>query len=114
MSVTITLPHEISARLERRARPQRLSVSELALDILSDALEALESSPTPEEVAVKIQALPPNPRGLRPATGSLAEALRHAPEAPDFELGAWNREWATVEAEIRAMTRADDIAAGRG
>jgi plasmid stability protein len=114
MSITITLPHEIGAQLERRASAQRLSVERLALDILSDALEAEESFPTPEEVVAKIRATPPNPRGIRPAAGSLAEALRDAPDDPDFDLASWRREWAVVEAEMKAITRANDIAEGRG
>jgi len=62
----------------------------------------------------KIRAMPPNPHGIRPAAGSLAEALRNAPDDPDFDLASWSREWAAVEAEMKAMARADDIAEGRG
>ena len=62
--------------------------------------------PTPEDVVAKIQAIPPNPHSIRLARGSLAEALRTAPEDPDFDLATWEREWAEVEAEIKAMARA--------
>ena len=37
---------------------------------------AEEAFPTPEDVVAKIQATPPNSRTVRPARGSLAEALR--------------------------------------
>jgi hypothetical protein len=43
----------------------------------------------------------------------LAEALRHAPDDPDFDLAAWNREWAAVEGELQTVTRANDLAEGR-
>lgn len=98
MPITITLPQEIEAQLERRASAQRLSVERLAIDILSGALETEESGPTPEEVVAKIRATPPNPRGIRPADGSLAEALRNAPDDPDLDLASWRQEWAAVEA----------------
>jgi plasmid stability protein len=114
MSLRITLPDKIEAKLRRKAKAKRLSVEELALAILNGALEAEEAYAEPEEVVMKIQATPPNPRSIRPATGSLVEALRDAPEDPDFDLASWNRSWAAVEADMKAITRANDIAEGRG
>ena len=114
MAVTITLPDEMETKLQHKAQTQHRSVEELALDILGSALEQEEGFPTPEEVVAKIQATPPNPRSIRPARGSLAEALRSAPEDPDFDLASWEREWAAVEAAIKVIARADDIAEGRG
>ncbi len=114
MTVTITLPDEIETHLKRKARMQYLSVEELALEILSNALEMQESFPSPEEVVAKIKATSPDPRGIRLASGSLAEALRHAPDDPDFDMATWSREWAAVEAEMQAMTRAGAVAEGRG
>lgn len=67
---------------------------------------AEEAFSTPEEVVAKIQATPLNPRSIRPGQGSLAEALHSAPEDPNFDLATWEREWAEVEAEIKAMARA--------
>ena len=52
-----------------------------------------------------------------PATfvpGSLAEALQNAPHDPDFDLETWTRQWDAIEAEMKAIDRADDIAEGRG
>ena len=62
----------------------------------------------------RIKATPPNPAAIRPATGALAEALRNAPEDPDFDLETWTRQWDTIEAEIKAIDRADDTGEGRG
>lgn len=114
MPVTITLSDEMETKLKHKAEVQHLSVEELALDLLGRALQAVEHSPTPEQVVAKIQATPPNPHHLRPATGSLAEALRYSPDDPDFDLTAWNREWEAVEAQMKALARANAIAEGRG
>lgn len=54
----------------------------------------------PDEIVAKIQALPPDPQGVRPASDSLAGALRDAPENPDFDLSTWNRDWTAAEEEI--------------
>lgn len=62
----------------------------------------------------RIKATPPNPAAIRPAAGSLAEALQNAPEDPDFDLESWTQQWQAIEAEIKAVDRADDIAEGRG
>lgn len=70
----------------------------------------------PEMIALveAIKATPPNPAAIRPATGSLAEALQNAPEDPDFDLESWTEQWNAIEAEMKARDRADDIAEGRG
>ena len=99
MSLTITLPDTIEAQLRRKAKAKQLSVEELALDILSTALEGEESLYVLEKVVARIQAMPPNPHSIRPASGSLGKALRHAPEDPDFDLAIWNQEWMAVEAD---------------
>jgi len=114
MTITITLPPELSARLEHRANKRNVSAEELTLRLLNAALQDQDAVPTPEAVVEKIRATPPNPRGLRPATGSLADALRQAPSVADFDLAAWNQAWTTVEAELNALTRANDIAESRG
>ncbi len=80
------------------------------LEILGEALEKEEIFPSLEEVVAKIQATPPNPHSLRPAKGSLADALRNAPEDPHFNLAEWNEKWSEVEAEMKALTRANIIA----
>ncbi len=101
MTVTITLPDELATKLQSRAETKNLSLETLAINILSSVLELeeeLDDYPTPEEVVAKIKATPPNPAAIRPATGSLAEALQNAPHDPDFDLETWTKEWAAVEA----------------
>ncbi len=114
MAITITLPNKIETLLQREAQEQQLSAEELALEILGEALKKEETFLSLEEVVAKIQATPPNPHSFRPAKGSLSEALREAPEDPHFNLAEWKKSWAAVAAEIKAVTRANTIAEGRG
>lgn len=67
-----------------------------------------------QDVVARIKAMPPSPHGLRPATGSLAEALRSAPPTGEFDARAWQANWSLVEDEIRALTLQNDIAEGLG
>ena len=62
----------------------------------------------------RIKATPPNPAAIHPATDSLADLLRDAPQDPNFDLETWTRQWNAIEAEMQAIDRADDIAEGRG
>jgi hypothetical protein len=71
-------------------------------------------SETPGEVAARIQATTPNSPQVRLATANLAELLRTSPHDPGFEPESWKREWAAIDAEMKAMTRANSIAEGRG
>jgi hypothetical protein len=113
MTVTIMMPDEMENQLKRKAEKKHLSLEELILDLLADALETGTPPLIPEEIVARIKATPGNPNSLRPASGSLAEALRQAPNDPDFELTTWNRQWAAVEAELQTVTRANDLAEGR-
>ena len=71
-------------------------------------------SATPEEVVARIRATPPNPSGIRAATASLADTLRNSPGDPNFHLEDWTRRWSAVEDEMKALTRTNDVAEGRG
>ena len=113
MAITITLEDDLVAGLENRAKKQQLSVEQFAISILSEAVEESESV-TPQEAVTRIQTTPPNPSQIRPATANLADVLRAAPDDPCFDLENWNRQWSIVEAESKAITRANDIAEGRG
>ncbi|MFP3896615.1 MAG: hypothetical protein ACLFV5_07260 [Anaerolineales bacterium] len=101
MTITIELPKEIEARLKREAEKRRRSIEEVAVDVLGETLP--KDLPSLGEIIAVIQAAPPDSDNVREARGSLAEA-------PDFDLENWKREWAAVEAEMEAITRADDIA----
>jgi hypothetical protein len=113
MTLTITLPHHLAEQLQRKAEEEQLTAEEVAIDLLEEALEELFWH-TPEEVVAKIKATPPDPTAIRPAEGSLADALRRLPADPEFNLAEWERQWVSVENEMKMMTRIDDLAEGRG
>jgi len=113
MAITITLDDDLVAGLESRAKKQQFSVEQLAISILTKAVEESESV-TPREAVTRIQATAPNPTQVRPATENLADVLRAAPGDPGFDLESWKRQWSVVEAGLKAATRANDVAEGRG
>lgn len=113
MALTITLPDELAEKLEQVAAEQQLSIDETVGLILREVLQSEDFFPTPEQVVAKIKALPKNPQAIIPPQGSLAEYLRNSPADPNFDLEAWKREWAAVEAEMKAMELADAISEGR-
>ena len=76
--------------------------------------ETIRNNPGMIALVERIKATPPNPAAIHPATASLAELLQNAPEDPDFDLETWMRQWDAIEAEMKAIDRADDIAEGRG
>lgn len=114
LTITMTLPDEIEEQLRQEAAMQQQSVEEFVLAILLNSLHVQDFFPTPEQVVAKIKAIGPNPQNIIPPQGSLADYLRNAPDDPNFDLAAWNEEWAAIEAEMKAITRANDIAEGRG
>jgi plasmid stability protein len=112
MTVTITLPDDLAARLRLRAAAQRRPAEEVALDLLRAALPAEPAAPALEDVVARIRAAAPNPAGLRPARGALADAL--AEEGDDaLDVAAWRAAWSAVEAELAAIESADDRAEER-
>lgn len=115
MALQISLPDELAGELTRRASQQRRTAQEVVIDMLSGllAIEKNDESETLEQVVARIQSLPRNPAALRPAQGSLADALRNSPTDESFDLKEWQHEWAKAEAEIREMTVSDAIRDGR-
>jgi prevent-host-death family protein len=77
-------------------------------------IETIRNDPELVALVERIKAMPPNPAAIHPATASLAELLQNTPEDPDFDLESWTQQWQAIEAEIKAIDRADDIAEGRG
>jgi plasmid stability protein len=113
MATTITLPDTLETELQQRARVQQRSVEDIALEILHEAF-AETTLPGLDAVVAKIKSTGPNQHNIRSAQGSLADVLRRTHSTQDFDLDQWNKEWAAVEAEMRAVEQADDIAEGRG
>jgi hypothetical protein len=95
------------------AYANRLSYS---IDLSSrshDALAQNVSSLSVAEVVAMIKKTPPHVQNIRPAQGSLADALRLIPDDPNFDLVQWNADWQTVEDELRVLTQADADTEGR-
>lgn len=114
MSITITVADPLAEQLRMQARKQHLQVEEFVSALLRNALQLVSQyAPTPEEVVANIKATPPTAANLRPATASLRDALRHAPEYPDFDVASWEQAWRDVEQEMKTAARANAIAEGR-
>jgi hypothetical protein len=113
MPITITLEDGLLTELADRAKKQQLSVEQLVIRILTEAMAASDRVTLREAVA-RVQVTPPNLTQVRPATADLGDLLRAAPGDPCFDLESWKRQWSDVEAEMKAITRANDIAEGRG
>jgi cell pole-organizing protein PopZ len=83
------------------ASVQDRSIEAVVIDLLREAFVD-DTLPTLDEVVARIRALPPNPANFRPASGSLAEFLAERKDS-EFDLAAWEAEWAQVEAEMEAI-----------
>ncbi len=112
MALSIQLTDELENKLNREAKIRKLSPEQVVVDILAGALEN-DLIPTVAEVVALIKATPPNPAMITPPQGSLADALRHGPTDPDFDLDTWERDWAIAEEELKRINLLDDIAEGR-
>ena len=108
--------------ITQHGRPQAVLVSyehyeqlleQIKQSVRPDA-ETIRNDPEMIALVERIKATPPNPAAIHPATASLAELLQNAPEDPVFDLETWTRQWDVIEAEMKAIDRADDIAEGRG
>ena len=110
MSLIIEFSPPEEARLQAAAEREGVPIADIIRRAVFHYLPAAEDA----ETVASIPVAPPDLRNLRPAHGSLANALRAAaPENLDFDLAQWNHEWAAVEAEMKAVTRANDVAEGR-
>ncbi len=117
MSITLTLPESVAARLQTEARARQRSAAELAVELLDQALPGAVNQAL-EELMSKVSAKPPNPACVRPAAGSLADALTASNTVEvaangAFDLPEWQRQWAAVEAEMKELERANDRAEGQ-
>lgn len=97
MTVIMKIPNDLAEKAQRKAAQEHLSLEEYVLELLQEALAEGTPAPTLEEVVAKIQATPSNPANLRPASGSLSDALRQAPQDPDFDLAIWEQAWESLE-----------------
>ena len=113
MTLTITLPDDIASQLKLIADVDARTVQELAADLIRAALplrvqnerlpNAIIIPPTVELDELAIYAtMPPDPNMVIAAEGSLLEALQTIEPDPNFDLDAWQSEWAAIELELKA------------
>jgi len=142
-TITIELPDTLQQRVQELVIQRGGTIDELLQELLEEYLEEIEDMretveikahiasgeertypheevwyeedtyPSLEEVVAKIKATPSDPSNIHLPAQSLAELLADAPDDPSFDEGAWDREWAAVEAEMKDLTRANDRAEGR-
>lgn len=111
MTLMIQLSETVAGNLREAAARQQLKPEDLAAQLIENALDAYYF-PSLEEVVAQIKALPFKPENIREANGSLRELLASDPDDAEFDLEAWQEEWARVEEEMKAITRENDIAEG--
>ena len=69
--------------------------------------------PTLEEVVARIKARGPNYAGYTPPTKSLLELLANVADEEPIDAAEWERQWASIEAEMKRRDQEDDRAEGR-
>jgi hypothetical protein len=69
--------------------------------------------PSIEEVVAKIAAAGPSRATYIPPKAAPADQLARVLKEESIDSAAWDREWAEIEAEIKALDRADDEEEGR-
>ncbi len=115
MSTMITLPDDVARKLQTEANRHKMPIEDLISDLLANCPGAgPEDGPSLDQVVANIKAMQPNPALYHPATESLAERLAGAADEPELDVESWNREWARIEAEAKAVSRANDLTEGRG
>jgi hypothetical protein len=113
MNVTVTIPDDQVTQLEHLAQYRNRSLDNLLTEFLLETIrQKLTDDQRLQQLVAETRALPYNPHNLRPAQGSLLEALKNSPVEPDFNLETWNKQWAMVEAEMKAIDQANDRAEG--
>ena len=116
MATVITLPDELSERLIPQAAEQHMALDAYVIELL----RRLSGQPTPtiyiepiEAIVARIKALPPVAPANYPGIETPTHALARYVDDAAFDAADWDRQWATVEAEIKTVSRADRLAEGR-
>lgn len=113
MPTRVILPDQLSDRLQQRAATHSQSLDEFVVAALERILGE-EDALSLEDVVARIQGTGPDLRGYTPPSQSLVSMLADAPQAAPLDVDEWKRAWGHVEAEMKAITRANDQAEGRG
>ena len=112
MTLLIDLSEMLEGKVRAEAKKCQRSPEQVVVDIVTSAFED-DFIPSVAEVVDRIKAIPPNPAMVTPPQGSWAEVLRNGPTDPDFDLEAWNQEWATAEEEFTRNNLTGEIVTRR-
>lgn len=113
MPLTITLPDELAIKLQAQADVQQRRIDDVAVSILDSVLESEQHDSELEALVLRMQSRPSDPSSIHPATQELAELLANVEHEEPIDVEAWKKDWAKAEAELKAITHANDVAEGR-
>ncbi len=116
MATVITLPDELSERLMPQAAEKHMALDVYVIDVLrrlSDQPASMIYVEPIEVIVARIKALPPATPITYPGVDTPTHALARFIDDAAFDAVAWDRQWAAVETEIKAMSRTDRLAEGR-
>jgi hypothetical protein len=116
MATLIALPDELSERLKPQAADQHMALDAYVIELL----HRFSSQPPttvfvePLEIIVaRIKTLPPSAAKLYPGTNARTGMLARFVEDTTFDAEGWNRQWASIEADMKAVSRIDRMTEGR-
>jgi hypothetical protein len=115
MTITIHVADPLANRLQKWASVRRLTPEQLALDILANALEPMDAlQESVNAVVARIRSTHPSADAVRPALGSLREALELSPDDPAFDLNQWTTDWDAAEQEMKMTSHSNALSEGLG
>jgi hypothetical protein len=123
--MTITLDNQLDNALQELAQQLQLPPEEVVVKAVKQFVHGKEKNGSPKngvalqyqlqlkELVAEIQATSPNPAMIIPAQGSMTNTLAELallPKDPDFDLAEWTQQWEAIEAEIKAINKANTLA----
>lgn len=120
MTLTISLPDNLTSRLLSQAQSRHVPVDQLAVDLLTQALHDAEQLSVQDDLiklVEKIRSTHRDPLLVQPPSASLKDllAMPITPSCngePILSPEEWDQAWVSFESEERAMRRANEIAEG--
>ena len=109
--LTIQLPDDVIARLSAKAIARHQQLDAFMSEVLTHESEQLldqADSVELRDIVDQIRSLPPrSSEYIQPASASLKDALAQSKVDPDFDEAAWNRNWESIETEIKRVDSLD-------
>lgn len=109
--LTIQLPDDVVARLNAKATARHQKLDTFMSEVLThESEQLLDQADNVElrDIVDLIRSLPPrSSEYIRPASASLKDALTQSKVDPEFNEAAWNRNWESIETEIKRVDSFD-------